>query len=378
MNRTDTVYHELARKFATEPMIGPDRDEALLHELLRHCFTPEEAEIALHLPFFYQPWPLEKVAASVKRPAEVIKNHLDAMVAKGVIRGRSKGYALLPVLPGMFENVIMDNEESEWHRDFARIASRLYETGYVRKYLEEPTRVVRSIPVGVSFDNRSRPLDPDHIEMMIRSHETMTVLNNCQCRKAKYLMGDECDRADRTDGCIAFGDIARLYIDRGVARPVDKNRMRSVVKDRVEKQLVFFAGNVSAGSSNQICTCCDCCCHMLGQIIGVDPDLIVTPPRYRAVVDEGKCASCGKCVSACNLLAHGMDGKSHTYDPSRCIGCGLCLGVCPTAAIDLAENPAYRKPAKNFKWLAVRLMPSKISAMVKGKLRELGGRGPAS
>jgi Pyruvate/2-oxoacid:ferredoxin oxidoreductase delta subunit len=368
MNYNNAAYRNLAKKYSLEAMIGPDEGESLLLELLVHCFTIEEAELAAHLPFFYKTHTLEKVARTAgKEPAD-IKPLLDAMVSRGVIRGRGKGYALLPILPGMFENVLMDNLDTPWHREFARIANRLYETGYVRKYLEHPTRVVRTVPLNLEQGPAGTAVDPDRVEQMIRSHDLMAVLNNCQCRHARHLEGQECKRADRLDGCFAFGNIATLYIDRGGARAVDRDSMRSIVKDRISKNLTFFAGNVAAGSANQICTCCECCCHMLGQIIGVDPGLIVTTPKFRAVVNEDRCTDCGRCLAPCNLRAHTMEGKRHRYDPSRCVGCGLCVRACPAAAIDMFETDGYRKPAADLKRLAVRLAPAKIMAVIKGKL----------
>ena len=369
MNYNNAAYLNLAKKFSLEAMIGPDEGESLLTELLVHCFTIEEAELAVHLPFFYKTHTLEKVARTAGKDPADIKPLLDAMVVRGVIRGRGSGYALLPILPGMFENVLMDGGDSPWHREFARIANRLYETGYVRKYLEHPTRVVRSIPLNKEQDIKSSALDPDQVEQMIRSHDLMAVINNCQCRQARHLEGHECRRADRFDGCLAFGSFAQMYIDRGGARKVDRGYMRSVVKDRIDKNLVFFAGNVAAGSPNQICTCCDCCCHMLGQIIGVDPGLIVTAPKYRAAVLEERCTDCGRCIPPCNLRAHTMEGKRHRYDPARCVGCGLCVQACPAAAIDMVETAEYREPAASFKRLAVRLAPAKIMAIIKGKIK---------
>lgn len=369
----DDRYARLARIYSTEAMIGPDEGEELLTELLMHAFTPEEAEVACHLPFFYRPKDIKYVARKAEMKPEELQPILDSMVEKGVIRGRGKGYALLPVLPGMFENVLIENNETPWHREFARIASRLYETGYVRKYLTHPTRVVRSIPLEEEIEGKSSVVDPDRVEQMIRAHETMAVLNNCQCRQARYLEGNECSRADRHDGCLAFGDFARLYIERGGARPVDRDAMRAVVRERIDNNLVFFAGNVAAGSPNQICTCCECCCHMLGQIIGVDPGMIVTPPRYIARVREEVCSDCGRCVKSCNLKAHLMLDGSHVFDPARCVGCGLCVGVCPVSAITMEESSEYRPPSSSFKRLGLRLAPSKLLAMIKGKVAGVAG-----
>ncbi len=367
MNTDDRIYDHLAAHFSAEAMIGPESGEPLLRELLIHCFSPEEAALAMHLPFFYKVHGIEKIArAAGKRPDE-IRPLLEAMTGRGVIRGRGRGYALLPILPGMFENVLMDGHETPWHREFARIANRLYETGYVRRFLARPTRVVRSIPLDRELGPGSGPVDPDRVERMIRAHDTIAVLHNCQCRQARHLEGQSCKRADRADGCIAFGGFARLYIERGGARQVDRDSMRSIVRDRIDRKLVFFAGNVAAESTNQICTCCDCCCHMLGQIIHFDPGLIVTQPKYLAGTDEDRCTGCGRCVPACNLRAHRMEGGRHSYDPARCVGCGHCVTACPAGAVSMAENGRYRKPAGGFKRLALRLAPSKIAAMIAAR-----------
>ena len=73
--------------------------------------------------------------------------------------------------------------------------------------------------------------------------------------------------------------------------------------------------------------------------------------------------------AACAALAHGMNGRRHTYDPARCIGCGLCLSACPSGALDMEENPKFRKPPKTFKRLVFSLAPAKLSAVVKQKLK---------
>lgn len=362
-------YARIMNQFTADAMIGPEKGQPLLEKLVHHCFTPDEAELAGRMNFFYKPESLKTLARRTGRSEEELRPLLDNMADKGVIRAGDKGYALLPILPGIFENALMRGDETPWHVEFARIMNELYDTGYVRRYLDTPTRVARVIPVEETVTFKNSKVDSDYISRMIDAHDTMAVLNNCQCRQAAHFLGNPCTTASRFDGCLAFGSFAKPFLDRGGARLVTRDEMRSIVKERWKSNLVFYTGNISHKSTNFICTCCSCCCHMTKQIIRPQPDMIVAPPHYKAVCDDSKCIDCGKCLAACATFAHDMDGRRHTYDPHRCIGCGLCISACPAGALDMVENPAFRKPPKTFRRLVFSLAPAKISAVVKQKLK---------
>jgi ferredoxin len=295
------------------------------------------------------------------------------MADKGLIRGKRKGYALIPLLPGMFENVLLSSTESEWYRDFARHLHDLFETGYIRRHFQQPTHLARAIPVDESISKASIRINFDHMEKIIDSHQLMGILHNCQCRESKHLLGEDCQKADRRDGCLVFGRFAKIFIQRGSAEAVSRERMREVVRDRWDKKLTFFGGNVSPGSPNLVCTCCDCCCHMLGHIINPDPSSIITPPPFLVSVSEENCIRCGKCVSVCNLFAHDIKNGRHIFDQSRCVGCGLCVKECPAGAITVTENRKYRKPYAGILQLGLRIIPSKIMGMVMTNLRQNKG-----
>jgi ferredoxin len=117
-----------------------------------------------------------------------------------------------------------------------------------------------------------------------------------------------------------------------------------------------------------ICTCCDCCCHFLETVNGNDGMNWVAPPRHQAAVDEARCDHCGLCKPACNTGAHQVRRKVHTYDPSLCLGCGNCVEACRPGAIELVPNRAYRRPSRDFKALAYKLVPVAGMAMLRAKL----------
>lgn len=59
--------------------------------------------------------------------------------------------------------------------------------------------------------------------------------------------------------------------------------------------------------------------------------------RY-AVVDQGRCVSCGECMRTCPKGAIAViDGCYAFADRDVCVGCGLCSKNCPAGCIDIVS-----------------------------------------
>ena len=112
----------LAKVFSSVTLLGPPMDDKLVG-LIRHLFSPEEAEIAQHLPSYYPrtQQSLKKLAAKVGRAPEEILLLLEAMSKRRTIFKTKKGYALLPLIPGMFERMLIGGADSDWHKEYARM-----------------------------------------------------------------------------------------------------------------------------------------------------------------------------------------------------------------------------------------------------------------
>jgi ferredoxin len=345
----------LARVMSSVRLLGPPLNEKLVR-LIAHLFSPEEAEIARKLPFYY-PLSLRMISLRTLTSGEKILPFLNSMADRRVILRTGGGFSLLPLIPGMFEYLLMDGSDSPWHREYARLLADVFTTGYLRDYGRVKLPAVKNIPVNVEVPNAGRVADTDSVAEMIEAHDHLAVANVCQCRQSIRFVDKECRRSSPEDGCLIFGSFAAASVNSGRARGVSRSEMSDIVADRREKNLVFLTANITADNPNAICTCCDCCCHFLESVNHYGCKTLLAPPPRLARVDESLCTNCGLCVRACNTSAHRLENKTHSYAGEKCIGCGFCVAACQKGAIRMADNAAYRAPARGFATLGISLMP---------------------
>jgi len=367
VNEAHPAQVELAKVFSSVTLLGP-RMSVELVKLVAHLFTPDEADVARVLPF-YKPRSIEAVARKTKRSVHEIKPLLEACRERRTIYGGSKGYSLMPIIPGMFEYMLMGGIDTEWHRTYAALLEDVIETGYLNDYTTKTIPAVRNIPIQRTIEEKSHVVDADLLSAMIEAHADLAVLNVCQCRQVKNFTDKKCKRSSPQDGCLVFGAFAKAAIDSRDGRAVTKEEMKAIAEERWKRNLVFLAANVSPDSPNAVCTCCDCCCHFLGAVNKYNGMTLMANSHFIAEVDEALCNECGKCALVCNTFAHGMKDKKHLYDHENCIGCGVCVESCKEKAIHMVENPKYKRPPGGYRSLGVKLLGpvalSGLRAMIK-------------
>ncbi|MBP7585093.1 MAG: 4Fe-4S binding protein [Spirochaetes bacterium] len=361
---------KLAKVMSSVRLLGPPFNEKLVR-LVAHLFSPEEAEVARKLPFYY-PQSLRMITLRAMSSREKILPLLTAMADRKVILRTQGGFSLLPLIPGMFEYILIGGADTPWHREYARLLAEVFTTGYVKAYSKVNLPAVKNIPVNVEVPGASRVAGSDAVAEMIEAHDDLAVANVCQCRQSMLFVDKECRRSAPEDGCLIFGSFAAGSVQSGNSRRVDRAEMRDIVAGRREKNLVFLTANITAENPNAICTCCDCCCHFLESINHYGAKKLVAPPPILAAMDEGLCNNCGRCVKACNTFAHALRDKKHAYAVEKCIGCGLCVASCKKGAIRMVTNTAYRPPAKGFASLGIRLIPRTAAS---GLMALVGKRG---
>ena len=171
------VYEQLAQFLDTMPAGYPKAEDGREVDLLRRIFSPEEAELALHLTLLAEP--ARVIARRVKRPLDEVAEQLESMARKGLIYSvhASEGppkYMAIQFAVGIFEFQV-----GRLDREMARETQAYLET--VPPSFWERMPQLRTIPVGESIPAASTVMIYEQAEHLIRSQEKIRV-NPCICR----------------------------------------------------------------------------------------------------------------------------------------------------------------------------------------------------
>jgi len=366
------AQYAMAKKICSVLLMGPEPNDDV-YELSAHLFTPEEAQIARYLPF-YLPLRPGAIALLARRPLKEVRARLRDMAEKRVIFGYKNWYLLMPIVPGIFEYMMMKGGNTSWHVKYVQIFTRLFQKGYVRRYTQDAVDLpsIRYVPVNTSIENNQHIVDYDFMMEAIDKHTDMAILNYCQCRFSKALIGGEpCRHGSAEDGCMWFGLFARWAVQDGSARMVSKDEMRTYVREKAARDYAFMTLNLAPHNNLMVCLCCKCCCHIFEAINDFGGKMIVAPSMYLVQSDRTLCTDCGVCAKNCHTHAHRMEDKKHSYDPSLCVGCGACIAACKKNALCLVKNPDYKPPYRNPFHVGVGLMPPTMAIGFKLLMRKM-------
>ena len=333
---SDAIYHQF-REFLDQFPIGyPSTESGVEIEILKHLFTPEQAEIAMLLT----PIPEEagQIAARTGRDQADLAERLEDMARNNLIfRVRRQGQAKFssaPFMIGLYEYSVNKIDDT---------LARLYKQYYDEAYQEEMGRSnvpgFKVIPLERHIQSDLTLLPYHQIEQDIRAARVISVAE-CVCRKEAQLTGHGCDYPLET--CLSFGVAAEYYIENGIGRAITADEAIDIVKKADEAGLVHAGAN--AKHLSNICNCCPCCCaSMKGMVSKGHDKRKYMNALFEAVVDEDLCTACETCLERCPVKAITVADAAEV-DRDKCLGCGLCAGVCPVEAITLHLREDMEEP----------------------------------
>jgi len=345
------IYERLRELLDKHPTGCPPALE--IYEIFKILFTDEEAKVACGMVFI--PKPVEWIAKRAEVSPEEAKIRLESLANKGIIYAREKegewGYALLPVMPGIFEFPYMKGERTE---TLERL-SRLWKS-YLPKISKEfgvpGVGFSRIIPIQEEIVNMPGILTYEMLYNLIDKAKAVGIAH-CACRESE----NKCD-APR-EACMLFDETCDFLVKRGFARYITKEEMKEKLREFDRLGLVHQVNN-SKDKLTFVCNCCPCCCGLLRALTEFGNPHVVTNSGFIPEVDAEICTGCATCADErCPLQAIEIVDEIAKIDKDRCIGCGLCVTGCPSEALKLVRREGVPEPANTIREMGLKILEGK-------------------
>ncbi len=371
MEKDEHVYIKLQRHLDSQAVGFPATKSGSEIRILRHIFTPKEAEIAACLTYKFEP--LETVFERAKHlieSPEKLAELLDRIEEKGGIESKTKGakrfFCNPPLVVGMYEYQL-GKLTPEFIKDFDEYTS---DWKFGVEFLSTRLPQMRTIPIARSIQPQHSVSTFDEVAALMQQAEAPFAVLECICRRKKTLLGEPCQITDRKETCLAVGSMAQGVLRSGIGREITLDESMSILEQNQKQGLVLQPSNTQ--KAEFICSCCGCCCGVLGMHKSLPKPVDFWASNFYAVVDMDACDGCGNCKKRCQVGAASVSAKSKqaSVDLTRCIGCGLCIPTCPQKAISLQKKPTEVIPPQTREDLHDIIMFHKKGRL--GKLKVTG------
>jgi Pyruvate/2-oxoacid:ferredoxin oxidoreductase delta subunit len=373
MDQNDQVYIKLQKHLNNQAVGFPATKTGVEIRILKHIFTPEEAEIASLLNYKFEPLKIiySKVEHLVESPEE-LEGILDRIQKKGGVEFKMKNgkkhYCNTPLVVGMYE-FQLDRLTPEFIKDFNDYTS---DRSFGIEFLSTELPQMRTIPISRTIHPEYNVSTFDEVTALLQQAEAPFVIIECICRKKKSIEGEACKVTDRKETCLAIGSMAQMVLASDVGREINRDEARSIIEQNQKEGLVLQPSNTKLPEF--ICSCCGCCCGMLTLHKNLPKPLNFWATNFHAVVDKNTCEGCGNCEESCQVGAVSVSEEDRyaVVNLDRCLGCGVCVSNCPTGSISLFKKPTEVIPPQTREELFDIIMDRKKGRfgklMVTGKL----------
>ncbi len=351
MDNEKVIYRRLQQHQDRLPGGFPEVASGLDIKILKHFFTPEEAEVAMQLSM--KPEPLARVYRRLKksgRTAEELKQLLEHMMRKGIILTWEEGYGETHYsnaefgMGGIF-NFQLNNLTTDLLNDYHQYQAERRATAGPGTGGELP---LRTIPVAESIPipGRYQVSDYDSVRKLVENARGRLSVANCICRLTSQIQGEGCQKTDLIEACLMIGtDHARRHVDMGIGRYITKEEAFELLNKAQQDGLVLQPEN--SRRPDTICICCGDCCVLLKMLKNHPRPADLYVANFYVEFNAELCNGCGVCVDKCQLGAREMVDGVAALNPDRCIGCGNCVALCPQNANTLRKKEPEKVPPKD-------------------------------
>ncbi len=347
LNQEQKIYTKLQQHLDRQAIGFPATRSRAELKLLRHIFTPYEAEVATCLN--YKPESLAKVferARHLVDSPQKLTQVLERIVKKGGIEAKIENgrmlYCNAPLVVGIYE-LQVDRLTPEFINDFKAYTSDIK---YGLEFLSTKLPQMRTIPVARSIRPRHKTSTFDEVKILLAQAEGPFVILDCICRKKKRMQGQTCHVTERKETCLGIGSIAQTVLMSGSGRELNRDEAVAIIATNQKEGLILQPSNTA--QADFICSCCGCCCGMLQMHHSLPRPVDFWASNFYAAVDSAACNGCGICNHRCQAKAVILDGNKQParVDLNRCLGCGQCVAVCPQEAMTLCKKQEEVKPPR--------------------------------
>jgi Na+-translocating ferredoxin:NAD+ oxidoreductase RNF subunit RnfB len=364
METKDKIYRDLQIYLDRMPVSYPATESGVEIRILKHLFTPEEAEIAINLSMVSEP--IDRIYRRSKKSGlsrEQLQEKLDNMVHKGSIYGIKRNgetlYSNLPLAIGMYEFQV-ERLTEDFAKDFLQYLNGEFSSEYIK--IKMP--LLRTIPVEKSIANTEKyqVSNYDQVRYLVENATGKIAVANCVCRQTKDLVGESCQKTDLRETCIMTSpDEADYYVSAGIGRYISKDEALEILNKAQEAGLVLQP--VNSERPEAICCCCGDCCGILTTIKKLPRPADQYASNYYAEVDPALCSGCQECINICNLDAPSLVDGVSVINLDRCIGCGNCVVKCEVNAIQLRKKETELSPPKTMNDMYSKRLMKKVSKL---------------
>ncbi|MCK5164079.1 MAG: 4Fe-4S binding protein [Desulfobacula sp.] len=330
------VYEKLAKHLDNLPASYPATNSGVELRILKHLFTPKEADAAMALTMF--PESADVIAEKLGKNESETEKLFYSMSKKGLIGRLGKEqnkYMAANFITGIWEYNV-NNLDEKLILDVNEYIPQIWG----KNWAKQKTQQHRVIPVSKSIPVEMNIMPYEKAESIIKEQEKIVVAP-CICRKEQKMAGHGCDKPLET--CLMFGGNAFFYEQNNIGRSVSQKQALEILNKGIEEGLVLQPSD--SQKPFVICMCCGCCCMVLKNLNTMDEPAKVAATNYYVIVNQDVCTGCENCEDICQMGAVKVDDGSAVVNLVRCIGCGLCVTRCEFDAITLVEKEKSERHA---------------------------------